>query len=157
MLIDVAYTLFIAFLGGIFGGMTRYLFAYLGRRNEAKVKSWDVLGVAIVDQFENLREISVEYWTSEQSEESRRLEAQIVAICDTLPDYYIAAFQEGPEIVGQLNGLMNELTECITGGAFQQANRPIDYEIVSGIEWNISKIKSLVAIENAQRPYPIFR
>lgn len=146
----------IAFLGGLAGAVSKHVISFFGKRVENKASSRDTLEALIVEVLCEIRVLSVEYWSVDDCEEQKAAGARIVALCDTLPELYIALFDENTQITHDLDVKMNRLSGTITGGTFQQANRQRDHSVISEMEKNLMSLMVDIRLKKAQLPFPLF-
>jgi len=147
----------VAFLGGSASAVTKHLLTWISKSAEQKVNSRNALEKLIVETLEEVRLLSISYWSVEESAEQRIASHRIVAICDSFPDLYRDLFDgcENFELVTKLDAEFNRLTDAITGGTFQEAGRRENEEVIPAIDMGCFKLTTLIKIQKAKLPYPL--
>ncbi|MEM9522889.1 MAG: hypothetical protein AAF982_02670 [Pseudomonadota bacterium] len=144
----------IAFLGGLAGAVAKHPFSFLGKRVDHKTTSRETLERLVVEVLEEVRTLSVGYWSVDECDNQKAAGARIVALCDILPELYIELFEGDLTITRDLDIKLNRLTNVITGGTFQQADRKKDHSVISEMERHLMSLMVEIRLQKARLPYP---
>lgn len=144
----------IALVGGIAGATAKHIFTFLGKKAEQKTNTRDVLEGLIVEMLDEIRALSIDYWSQDETSKTKMIAARIVALNDHLPDLYIQLFEKKLEVSRDLDIAMNQLSEATTGGCFQQKDRKADLTVIAAIEKQAMSLKVTVRLKKAKLPYP---
>lgn len=144
----------IALVGGFAGAVAKHIFAFLGKNAERKTISRDTIEALAIEMLDEIRTLSINYWSNDETPESKTLAARIVALNDHLPDLYIQLFDNKLDVSRKLDILLNQLSQAATGGNFQQKDRKADLSIVAEMEKHAMSLKVAIRIEKAKLPYP---
>jgi len=109
----------------------------------------------VVETRDEIRALSVEYWLEDEGPQSSIQSARIVGLCDNIPDLYIELFESKPGAIDRMNNTLNELSEIVTGGSFQQSNRTADTSLIHEIEMKVMSLKVALRTGRAQLSYPL--
>ncbi len=144
----------IALVGGFAGALSKHVFAFLGKKTERKLNTRDTLEALIIEMLDEIRKLSIKYWSQDEQLESKALSARIVALNDHLPDLYIQLFADNVETSRQLDVKMNRLSHATTGGQFQQNQRKANFNTIAEIEKFTMSLKVEVQLKKANLPHP---
>lgn len=134
--------------------MANHFVVFFGRRVEHKVSSRDALAELLAAYLDEIRELSIAYWSQKESEELKPKSARIVALCDNVPDLYLQLFENDTTTTRQLDVMMNRLSNVITGGSFQQADRKADQSVIAELESQLIALDVAIRLNKAKLRYP---
>lgn len=144
----------IAFLGGLAAAVSKHLFAFLSKRIDHRATSRETLEALSVEVLEEIRTLSVGYWSVDECEDQKAAGARIVALCDILPELYLELFTDNLSVTRGLDVKLNRLTNVITGGSFQQADRKKDHDVIAEMERHVMAFIVEIRLQKARLPYP---
>jgi len=143
----------IAFVGGLAGATAKHVLFAIAKRAEKKAAIQQSLGEIVLETLNEIRDLSVEYWQADECQELRPKAARVVALCDGLPDLYVALFED-ETTTRMLDVKLNRLSNVITGGSFQQSSRKADHTVLSEMETELQNLVVFFRIEHSKLKYP---
>ena len=145
----------VAFLGGVASGAAKHIFLFAGRKTDEKLKSWNAIEALLTDQLDEVRALSIEYWSQDEDPSCKTVAARLVALFESIRDLYQMLFQDNKDQIQQLDDRLSELLDVVTGGTFQQANRTTDAAVIASMEYHLIKLRTQVKLFHAQREIPL--
>ncbi|WP_146186146.1 hypothetical protein [Pontivivens insulae] len=110
----------------------------------------------LTEVLEEIRTLSISYWSVDECDEQKAAGARIVALCDVLPELYLELFKGKPKVTRDLDVKLNRLSNAITGGSFQQSDREKDHSVISEMERHVMALTVEIRLQKSRLPIPLW-